>query len=313
MATDPGAPPPSPFLAVLRPLQTIMRLDAPAGFATRIVVLKYVTAVYVELWLRLVEVVLTFSAFLQSWPRRFDSAVAARTRLPPSRVVHVLAVQEGFSAQWKRENHLHQVSQASSFPARGQSWAVGHSISAYLASPTPLTARPRLCSSKVVSSLMSLICLVLNICYLDDMNRALFLGGSQTLTQAWRAFVPPAIVMHLWHLSFAQPAGWLAGLRDDDIVSARTFNGIFQWSSWSFLISMFVSRAIPARATQIRRARRAGYPLEVQPTLRGRAQRREPPPSSEADPFAARRRPPHGQQSLAHASGKRSNRWRRNC
>jgi hypothetical protein len=53
---------------------------------------------------------------------------------------------------------------------------------------------------------MTLLCLVLSICYLSSVALAAQ-GGSQQLSQAWRVFCPPAIIMHLyvshWSLSNA--------------------------------------------------------------------------------------------------------------
>lgn len=116
-------------------------------------------------------------------------------------------------------------------------------------------------SSKVVSGLMSLTCLVLNVCYLSDEALAVLHGGSQQLTQAWRVFCPPAIIMHLYvsspslynnrlaelpclqYLSWGQLQAYLVGLRDGnaELCSARLANGIFLGLGGGMFIAMVVS------------------------------------------------------------------------
>ncbi|ORY86683.1 hypothetical protein BCR35DRAFT_302399, partial [Leucosporidium creatinivorum] len=182
MASDPGGGPLplSPFLQILAPLQYVVELDPPAGFHSRILALKGVTAVA------------GFGVLIQ---------------------LSLLALD---------------------YHRRG--WR-----SFWLWSLVPRPSGRYICTnSKVVSGIMSLLCLVLNVCYLSDEALAVLHGGSQQLTQAWRVFCPPAIIMHLYYLSWGQLQAYLVGLRDRDseLVSARLANGVFLGLGGGMFVAM---------------------------------------------------------------------------
>lgn len=89
---------------------------------------------------------------------------------------------------------------------------------------------------------MSVVCLVLQVCYLEDVGQIVLQQGSQRLSVAWRCFSATADVSHLFLLSFAQQQAYLAGLKGErDILSARLLNFAFLGLGIGLWIATMVS------------------------------------------------------------------------
>lgn len=98
---------------------------------------------------------------------------------------------------------------------------------------------------------MSLICLILQVCYLSDVGKFVLHKESQRLTVAFRVYSATCDVSHLWLLTWAQQQAFLAGLKgkegERDIISARVLNTAFVGVGTALFVATHVGSGEPRR------------------------------------------------------------------